>query len=1551
MSLLPANVLKKWAAGEQCVAPAEVGAANAAEFVHEAVRAVVAGEITAEHFAQGVQRCGLVARDGVELGSAVADALWLAGAEAEAGSEALKAAAAAAKAAQAAGLCDAAALRARLETEHLDAAGLLPAGGAASWRKKEVRVNTRLRYEQRRFNLLHEESEGWAKLLAALHGRGGARAVRARAGAGGSSSDNAEHATAALVECVQMLVGRFDLDPNRVLDLALDALEAAPGDDALRGLLRAPLLKRAALPHLLGCKFHAHGALAQAGKGDADEQENGEASDKSAAVERPTRPSLYAAAATLVADGAVSVDALYPHLSPTDAEAAAAHALETKAALSAVKATGTVSLAAASASAEEKALAEAKRKKEERARRDAAVARRQANQKLGLAAAILIRGDAWPHARELLRRLEAVDPASHPGIRRALLEQLAAALKPLYAEVSINAKLQRTRDDPAAEEPRSVPGLSHTTFELLAALGSHLSVDIVLLTKACRCLKAHLKRSSEGKPKSAAERAVADVVAKCLLPSASLVACNPMLMEEVWQVLSLLPWGERYRAYATWDSPALAERYPALAAVHVTSVRDVKYVLKRLVPESVRLYGRKFCKAAHACPLPALQQAVKQVEAYPQHTENVVELFKYLTPLSLDVLAYVVVERLGSARDKLKEDGQNIAGWLQCLATFIGHVWRRYSGVDMHGLLAYILTRLRADECLDLVVLQELLARVCNVEWQEELSGDALDKLAGGRTLRSTAVVVTQGMQRGINTVARAMGAMRAALVTADGEDLAVPLLALIGHQRHAAIYAVSLPHLKLVSELVDRSHVCFLQYAEFLQLAHEDVTKYAELLPPLGEACGRLKLEPDTIFHVFRPLLAEAALGKPQAGAEMVSVGGKPVPYDALLETVKGMLPAEVWECLSPELYLTFWSMQLSDVRDLSGSYATGIKATKEALKGVDAAAMPAKNISSAGMIDKAGTRSMDTEKKREREKKRLNTLLEKLQKEADEAKLRCTEVTGSLLAAKKRWLTTPTGKDGRRVGEVHEALLAHCVLPRAAVSQIDAIYAARFVETLVILGTPYFSAFQYYATLLKGVRGLVYTATEYEAGRLGRFLCETLETISRWVDDRESYASKLQKLPAFSTAQSDTKATKGKAPKGADYLDLAKAVTDWYHSMAQSFLAILGAGEYLEMRNALLVLTKMIGVFPKYRTVYSHLERTVAKVKTSDSREDIKVLAARYHGLLQREQREGKLLPFPDSKEALEAEADADEADMDVEEGERPSSKRKAAAQPAAGKSKPAPSKAVVGGGAKGGADRSSERGGRDASRGRERGGEREPRGGPRDAAPRGGPRDAAPRGGPRDATPRGGPRDAAPAHTSESGKRSEHAERGGLGGKEAPPSRQVSRHSDDRSESRGRGGRDAGGGRGSDSGRAMRKDDTGGAPPPRGGRSSAIEAAREAANAAARPKRGRDADEGYTPPHKRMRGGAPPPRQDEPQRRGAPPRDRDPSPRGGGQGGGSGRGGRGGYERDMRGAPPMSRGPPPGQRDVRGPPPSRDSRPPPPRPRSSPPRAPPPRRGGRR
>jgi hypothetical protein len=170
---------------------------------------------------------------------------------------------------------------ASLAAQLLDAAQLVALGLAPStavFNKKVVRQNTKDSYTQRKYNLLREESEGFAKLFARL----------AEDGALGSP-DAVLHTT----RTVQSLIGYFDLDPNRVFDVALDALEQLPQlADMHRPLLA--LFKPSALSQVLGFKFQIYhdcvGTFAQA-----------------TLVRHPsvTPPSLYRLAAQLVALGAL----------------------------------------------------------------------------------------------------------------------------------------------------------------------------------------------------------------------------------------------------------------------------------------------------------------------------------------------------------------------------------------------------------------------------------------------------------------------------------------------------------------------------------------------------------------------------------------------------------------------------------------------------------------------------------------------------------------------------------------------------------------------------------------------------------------------------------------------------------------------------------------------------------------------------------------------------------------------------------------------------------------------------------------------------------------------------------------------------------------------------------------------------------------------------------------------------------------------------------------------------------------------------------------------
>ena len=146
----------------------------------------------------------------------------------------------------------------RCEGEFLEEAGFL--ASASQFRKKEIRVNTRVVYTQKKFNLLREESEGYAKVLAVLAAftDGAAeRAGRARDDEGGTTRDD-EGARA--VRAVRALIGAFDLDPNRVLELVLEACELAPADDAPKFEALFRLFRAENVAQVLGFAFQNHAA-------------------------------------------------------------------------------------------------------------------------------------------------------------------------------------------------------------------------------------------------------------------------------------------------------------------------------------------------------------------------------------------------------------------------------------------------------------------------------------------------------------------------------------------------------------------------------------------------------------------------------------------------------------------------------------------------------------------------------------------------------------------------------------------------------------------------------------------------------------------------------------------------------------------------------------------------------------------------------------------------------------------------------------------------------------------------------------------------------------------------------------------------------------------------------------------------------------------------------------------------------------------------------------------------------------------------------------------
>ncbi|KAB0393538.1 hypothetical protein E2I00_013112 [Balaenoptera physalus] len=493
-------------------------------------------------------------------------------------------------------------------------------------------LTLKISYKQQKFNLLREENEGYAKLIAEL------------------GQDLSGNITSDLIlENIKSLIGCFNLDPNRVLDVILEVFECRPEhDDFFISLLESymSMCEPQTLCHILGFKFKFY------------QEPNGE-----------TPSSLYRVAAVLLQFNLIDLDDLYVHLLPADNCIMDEHKREIVEAKQIVRKLTMVVLSSDKIDEREKE----KEKEEEK------VEKPPDNQKLGLLEALLKIGD-WQHAQNIMDQMPPYYAASHKLIALAICKLIHITIEPLYRSATwavdhegffsesdpcdstaghllsrvgvpkgakgspVNA-LQNKR---APKQAESFEDLRRDVFNMFCYLGPHLSHDPILFAKVVRIGKSFMKEfQSDGSKQEDKEKT--EVILSCLLsitdqvllPSLSLMDCNACMSEELWGMFKTFPYQHRYRLYGQWKNETY-NSHPLLVKVKAQTIDRAKYIMKRLTKENVKPSGRQIGKLSHSNPTILFDYILSQIQKYDNLITPVVDSLKYLTSLNYDVLACIL---------------------------------------------------------------------------------------------------------------------------------------------------------------------------------------------------------------------------------------------------------------------------------------------------------------------------------------------------------------------------------------------------------------------------------------------------------------------------------------------------------------------------------------------------------------------------------------------------------------------------------------------------------------------------------------------------------------------------------------------------------------------------------------------------------------------------------------------------------------------------------------------------------------------------------------------
>ncbi|VVC38245.1 THO complex, subunitTHOC2, C-terminal,THO complex subunit 2, N-terminal domain,THO complex [Cinara cedri] len=1016
---------------------------------------------------------------------------------------------------------------------------------------KFIKIKTKLFYKQRKYNLFREESEGYSKLITELN------------------SDNMDPKI--MLEIIKSLIGCFNLDPNRVLDIILDSFEHHTDNKAHKffiPLLRDYMPESQRLTEVLAFKLRQVNDLTR---------------------------SSYRLIALLIQYNLIGLDSIYPWLNPDDNVIKTNWEKDMKSGQDYLrKASTIISKTPESESTEDKI----EPKLEE-------------NQKFCLCEAMLEIGD-WNTAQILIKRFPEYYAVEYAPIGDALCGLINQVIKPVYNQIfNLHSKSVKNSTDVQKNSLSLKPVLTLEEFHnvvlpMLITLGPGLHRDPVLMFKVVRIVrKALTNEGIKNKDYIPSETGfyydTLSLLDRVLLPTLSL-AEGSSISEHLWTLLQLYPYHCRYALYNSWKNDT-HKYHPKLLTKRVDVLKKARSVMKRLCKDNTKPSSRVIGKISHYAPGYLFDYILGQIQVFDNLASIVVECLKYMTSLSFDVLGYCIVETLGkSGQDRVKHDGTSISVWLQSTASFCGAIFKKHP-IELTGILQYVANQLKTENSLDLLILKEIVLRMAGVEVMEQITPDQIEAMSGGDYLKTEA-----GYYNQIRNTKKSSIRLKESLLD---NNLAVALCLLIAQQRHSVIYKEHESiHIKLAGQLYDQCQDTLVQYGTFLG-ATFSMEEYINHLPSVHDLLDQHHVHMDVAFFLARPMFNHSintrfdVLRKSDPNAKK-SLPVRQTKYaeahkevmSSIVKSVVPLHPEKVWEDVSPGFLVTFWSLTLYDLCVPNEAYKREINKLK---------------AQSAAIGD---SKQASTKVKKEQE--RLGITIAKLNDEKKKQQEHVEKIFFMLNQEKDSWFLSRSAKAAKN--ETITQFLQLCLFPRCIFTHTDAMYCAKFVQTLHSLKTANFSTLLCYDRLFCDITYSVTLCTENEAHRYGIFLNEMLKNVTRWHSTQDIFEKECATYPGFVTKCKNSDQFVQSNNDHVGYENFRHVCHKWHYKITKAMMVCLESKDYVQIRNSLIILIKIVNHFPVLAKLASLIEKKVEKVREDekDKRQDLYTLATSYCGLL---------------------------------------------------------------------------------------------------------------------------------------------------------------------------------------------------------------------------------------------------------------------------------------------------------------------------------------------
>ena len=678
-----------------------------------------------------------------------------------------------------------------------------------------------------------------------------------------------------------------------------------------------------------------------------------------------------------------------------------------------------------------------------------------------------------------------------------------------------------SKDLPKIEDIDSLIAVSN---ELLKFNGPNLAKDTDIFIETCEVTR-YLLCKEEDKSK------VFFYFKNFIFPAMPLIEENSIAINKAFEILLFFPIEDRFSLYGELYN-ILAKNNPLIKIAYSKAEKSTKDVLKRLSKENVRPMMRRLAKICFSNPLPCLLTILQQIESYDNLNTLVVETARYFNAYGWDNLTAAILIRLASSRSSTY-NGMSERQWVQSLASFIGKICQRYPhAIDIKTILAFILKSFYSGDTIGLLVLKEMFISMGGIQHITNLTINQIDMINCGSSLQK----IVYNTIDDLRFERRATGKY---LIKCMNEiDAVNELLVLLCRISNDVTFTGNESYLKVLVSKSDDVNAVIRLFVTLINLYDESLN--------------------------LMPIKQLSDFGVPWSWAYEV--------WRFRDETDKDSLSLES----TTSIFDNFWKLSLHDINytnELYDNETVKLESNIKSLK--DSIVINLKNKElPRTVIDK--------------QRKELETCEEYQKTLADERakhKHENEKIEQQLKLISSNWF----------IDLGFEEFIQKCIFPRAITSSFDAVYSARFLFKLNSMRIDNYSLVNVLGLLFKSesLFGTLCSSTPTEAENIGLFFADILRTLQGWRDESKYGEAGLQ----------DQDGDK------IDFDNFKQLLYDYHSLLLEEIRIGLQAPEYISRNNTIIFLKNLLAVYPSVDDHGKQIVDLIERISTTEKRNDLKL------------------------------------------------------------------------------------------------------------------------------------------------------------------------------------------------------------------------------------------------------------------------------------------------------------------------------------------------------